>query len=112
MFRQSTLNNSPRSHPDRIKAGYVVHGLRQGFSLMFNPESRLKPATSNCSSALVHPHIIDDYLSKEIQLGRVAGPFSTPPMPNLQISRFGVIPKSSSNAWRLILDLSYPEGYS
>ncbi|CAH3033387.1 unnamed protein product, partial [Porites lobata] len=38
--------------------------------------------------------------------GRVALPFSMSPLPNLHISRFGIIPKKyQSGKWRLILDL-------
>ena len=51
-------------------------------------------------------------MKKETKLGRVVGPFNTPPLPGLQISRFGVIPKKSNDEWRLILDLSHPEGFS
>lgn len=64
-------------------------------------------------SAQSHPTVIDQYLLDECRAGRVAGPFSSPPVPNLHISRFGVIPKRSApGKWRLILDLSYPEGAS
>ena len=43
----------------------------------------------------------------------MAGPFTILPYPELHISRFGVIPKSNQpGQWRLILDLSSPEGHS
>ena len=43
----------------------------------------------------------------------MASPFPTPPLPSLHISRFGVIPKNNQpGKWRLILDLSSPEGHS
>ena len=46
-----------------------------------------------------------------MELDRVAGPFSIPPIPNLHISRFGIIPKKyQPGKWRLILDLSSPVG--
>lgn len=99
-------------HPDRPTAQYIINGLEHGFSLMFAPGSKLKPTIANCISACKHPKVIDDYLLKETNLGRVAGPFITSPLPNLHISRFGVIPKKSNNEWRLILDLSHPEGFS
>ena len=57
--------------------------------------------------ATEHPSVIDTYLANEVALGRVFGPTSTPSIPNLHISRFGVIPKKG-NGWRLILDLSFP----
>ena len=45
--------------------------------------------------------------------GRVAGPFNSPPLPNLHVSSFGVIPKRGQvGKWRLIVDLSSPAGSS
>ena len=45
--------------------------------------------------------------------GRVAGPFSSPPLPNFRISNFGVIPKKGQpEKWCLILNLSSPDGAS
>ena len=39
-------------------------------------------------------------------------PFVTTELPQLHISRFGVISKSTPGKWQLILDLSLAEGYS
>lgn len=91
---------------------YVLSGIRQGFKLGFN-SAPLKDAKRNKQSALEHPEIVDEYLRNEVDLGRVAGPFSRPPIPNLHTSSFGVIPKSGQpGKWRLIVDLSSPEGSS
>ena len=100
------------SHPDRQKVNYVVNGLRFGFTLGFQPQScKLKSVTSNCHSAYEHPTVIDGYLTKEIKFGRVFGPTETPPVSNLHISRFGVIPKKQAG-WRPILDLFFPFDHS
>ena len=65
------------------------------------------------ASALLNPQVIDSYLQSEVQTGRVAGPFSQPPLPVLHVSRFGVIPKRHQpGKWRLILDLSSPAGHN
>ena len=58
-----------------------------------------------------HSSLIDKYLAKEVFLERVFGPTHVPHLPNLQMSRFGVIPKKDGG-WRLILDLSFPLGHS
>ena len=64
-------------------------------------------------SALQNPQVVDVYLSREVQLGRVAGPFPLPPLPNLHNSRFGVILKRGRPVkWRFIVDLSHPAGGS
>ena len=101
------------SHPDQQRVTYVLQGLRHGFKLGFQPPLQLKPASRNKQSAILHANVIDDYLANEVMLGRVAGPFPSPPLPNLQISSFGVIPKRGQpGKWRLIVDLSSPEGCS
>ena len=57
--------------------------------------------------------MVDEYLAHEVSLGRVAGSFTPPPppLPSLQVSSFGVIPKRAQpGRWRLIVDLSSPGG--
>lgn len=65
----------------------------------------------NLVSSLKHPHIIDDELSKEVRAQRIAGPFDTPPLPNLQYSGVGVVPKKTGG-WQMIMHLSVPAGSS
>ena len=91
----------------------VLEGLRFGFKLGFSPSQSLKPAKRNKPSAYEHPSVIDEYLATEVSLGRVAGPFASPPVPLLHVSSFGVIPKKGQRGkWRLIVDLSSPGGAS
>ena len=100
-------------HPDRKAVAYVLNGLQHGFRLGFQPARKLKPARKNKPSAFQNPKVIDDYLATEVARGRVAGPFPSPPLPNLQVSSFGVIPKKGQpGKWRLIVDLSSPHGSS
>ena len=63
-------------------------------------------------SAMEHSDVIQDYLTKECSEGRIVGPLSLDSFPQVQVSCFGVIPKSSPGKWHLILDLSSPEGLS
>ena len=102
------------THPDQSVVTYVLDGLQNGFRVGFNPASvSLISATQNMPSASLRPSVIDDYLSTELAKGRIAGPFASPPLPHLHISRFGVIPKKhQAGKWRLILDLSSPDGHS
>ena len=107
-----------QAHPDRAFV-YVMslrgnEGLSYGFRIGFNRDTDLRPASSNMHSANLHPTVITKYLQGEISLGHLLGPF--PPAfapPELQINRFGVIPKGhKTGKWRLITDLSFPPGRS
>lgn len=96
-------------HPDRQAVSFVLQGLQHGFRLGFKPARRLKAAKRNKPSAFQNPQVIDDYLALEVSRCRVAGPFPFIPIPNLQVSSFGVIPKKGQpGKWRLIIDLSSP----
>ena len=106
-----------RHHPDKSAVTYVISGIQDGFRIGFDPSLvSLKSASSNMHSSSEHPSVIDSYLysylQNEVSFGRVAGPFPAPPFQSLHISRFGVIPKNNQpGKWRLILDLSPPEGH-
>ena len=102
------------SHPDVEFSSYVLTGLAQGFHIGCNrAKVQCVQAKNNMQSALLHPSVVEDYLQKEVALGRVIGPFSLSRVPNLQISHFGVIPKNHQpGKWRLIVDLSDPAGSS
>ena len=98
-------------HPDHAFTRYIIQGLQAGFRIGFRYPSLLRSATANMPSARQHPHIIDEYIAKERALGRFLGPFSS--LPYVHVSRFGVIPKGhNTGKWRLITDLSFPEGAS
>ena len=71
-----------------------------------------KPAKENMHSAFEHPDVVRDNIGKECSLGQLLGPFDPQSLPGVQISRFGEIPKDTSGNWRMIVDLSSPEGHS
>ena len=92
---------------------YILNGIRLGFKLGFNHTPHTRSAKRNKKSADDHPTVTDEYLANEVSLGRVAGPFMHPLIPQLHISSFGVIPKNGQpGKWRLIMDLSSPAGSS
>ncbi len=99
-------------HPDTMFCEYIARGIREGFRMGFDYSHRCVPATKNMPSAKAHPQPVQAYIDKECQAGRILGPLPREAMQNVQVSRFGVIPKSTLGKWRLILDLSFPEGGS
>lgn len=71
------------SHPD------------QRFRVGFDYSKSCSRAPRNMASAGTHAHIIREYLAEECAEGHVVGPLDIDQLPNIQISKFGVIPKSS-----------------
>ena len=118
VFQLTTINvdkvqHELRHHTNPDKVAYLVQGRNAGFHLGFNYSTSLKPAAGNMASALLNPQVIDIYLQSETQIDRVAGPFSQPPLSDLHVSYFGVIPKRHQpGKWLLILDLSSPAAHS
>lgn len=56
--------------------------------------------------------MVEEYIAKEVAAQRVVGPLTPGEVPGLQTSPFGVIPKCQPGKWRLIVDLSAPDGGS
>ena len=101
------------NHPDRQLVHFLVEGIRQGFRIGFDYSMHsTKSKTGNMKSACDNPVPVNQYLDKELTLGRI---FEVRPELGkvVHISKFGVIPKSGQpGKWRLILDLSSPRGSS
>ena len=43
---------------------------------------------------------------------RLLAPFSAPPIRKLHFNRFGLVSKSEPDQWRMMIDLSFPSGFS
>ena len=58
----------------------LIQGLKHGFKLQYNG-SRLPVQPKNSRSISENPYLVREKIFKEIDLGRVVGPFDYPPMP-------------------------------
>ena len=103
-----------RGYPNQDLVHFFLSGISEGFRIGYTyKEFTCKSAQTNLFGALSHPEIVDQYLETEISLGRVIGPFPPKGVPDVHLTRFGVIPKNHQpDKWRLIVDLSYPKGNS
>ena len=100
-------------HPDGTFTRYVLDGLQHGFRIGCTARKPLSTAPRNLHSAKLHPEVIDDYISSEVEAGRMLGPFHPGQIMGLHVNRMGVVPKGHTpGRWRLITDLSFPEGAS
>ena len=105
------LEEELSSHPDRNFVNSLVNCLRYGTHVGYNGPQKSR-VSRNLISATQHPDVVSSNISKEVNLGRVAGPFTSSPLPHLQCHPVGVVPKKHSSEWRTIYHLSYPEGDS
>ncbi|XP_075131908.1 uncharacterized protein LOC142204493 [Leptodactylus fuscus] len=92
-------------------AKLLLEGFLWGFKIPF-VEGGSVVIHKNLRSAYQHPQVVSDKLAKELELGRMAGPFSELSLPNLRVSPLGVVPKKEPNKFRLIHHLSFPKGTS
>ena len=101
-----------QDHPDRSLVDFVNSGIQEGFHIGFNyPSSLCHSAKRNMFSSREHPPVVSQYIASERHMKRMHGPFSS--SCNIHTSPIGVIPKKHREGkWRLIVDLSSPEGSS
>ncbi len=101
-------------HPDVAFRKYLLRGILQGFRIGFRyGECTCTCASANMQSVVVRPRVIDDYLEKDVRLGRVMGPLVGDSFKKVHVNRFGQVPKNRQpGKWRLIVNLSYPRGAS
>ena len=102
-------------HPDQEYATFVVGRIQNGFRIGYDYGMHsYKSCSGNMASARQHPEPIRKYLASEMSEGCIIGTVDGDSIgTKLQISRFGVIPKPHQpGKWRLITDLSSPEGSS
>jgi hypothetical protein len=90
---------------------YLIDGFTNGFDIGFEGHN-LSSKPYNLKSAMEHPTIVDTKLNEELELGRVAGPFDTPPYHYLHLSPLGVCEKKVPGTYRMIHHLSFPAGQS
>ena len=50
-----------------------------------------------------HKDVVERKLAKELALGRIAGPFLSPPFVNYQSSPLGIVPKKEPNDFPLFM---------
>ena len=94
-------------YPNRVAAEALHTGFTEGFRLGFRG-ARGGSRSENPKSIRARSALALEKLTKEVHLGRMAGPFISSPIPNLKISPIGLVPKSEPGSFRLIHNLSYP----
>lgn len=86
---------------DPVRAQFLLKGFRSGFHLEFEGK-RGYQFSPNLKSALENKEVVNDKIFKELQAGRIQGPFSDPPIPSIKISPLGIVPKKYPGQFRMI----------
>ncbi|XP_045196576.2 uncharacterized protein LOC123551595 isoform X1 [Mercenaria mercenaria] len=97
-------------YPNKQLADELLEGFTNGFRLQYQGP-RVPTSCQNLISVRKNPALAYEKVRKEVQLGRIAGPFKEKPFPNLRQSTIGLVPKKDGSS-RLIHHLSYPQGSS
>ena len=90
---------------------YLLEGFTWGFHLGHEGFAQSSHGR-NLPSADQYPQVLQEKICRELALGRVAGPFPSPPFANVVISPIGLVPKRAPGKFRMIHHLSYPHGSS
>ncbi len=100
-------------HPDKEWVQFLVRGIQQGFRVGHDQSvGELRRCRGNMSSAREQRAVIQEYLDEEVEAGRIWR-VSLEEEAKVHCSPFGVIPKKGKpGRWRLIVDLSTPDGGS
>ena len=85
--------------------------LVSGFPIHYDG-ARVSCDATNLLSASQNPDAVDTKIRKELEAGRLAGPFPIPPLSPFCVSPLGGVPKKNPGEFRLIHHLSYPKGCS
>ena len=96
---------------DRQETRFLVEGFANGFDLGYRGPTDGRNFSNNIPLTVGSRTTLWNKIMDEVQLGRFAGPFESPPFDYFIQSPVGLVPKSgSNNKTRLIFRLSYDFG--
>ena len=90
----------------------LVDFLEFGWPINFDRRSPLQPNYNNHPSGVRYGADIDFYIDTEIGFEALAGPFEGPPVTYFHASPLMTRPKKDSIRRRVIMDLSWPNGFA
>ena len=92
---------------------WILDTLRYGWLIDRDPEKPLEMGGINHKGATEHEKHIDDYIEREIAPGAMIGPFECIPFKSqVAISPLSTRAKKDSEQRRIVMDCSWPIGFS
>ena len=102
-----------RTYLDSYHDNIVCDVLEYGWPVNYTSQQTPRGAMGNHPSATAYSSHVNAYLNTELQHGAMLGSFSESPFRNwFQTSPLMTLDKRSSDDRRVIVDLSWPTGYS
>ena len=106
-------NMNWRTYLDSYHDNIVCDFLEYGWPVNYTSQQPPRGARGNHPSATAYSSHVNAYLNTELQHGAMLGPFSESPFRKwFQTSPLMTRDKRSSDDRRVIIDLSWPTGYS
>ena len=99
-------------NPDQAFSAYIFEGLSRGFRVGFDRRHPLQCWPRNHPSTDQCPLAKTNRIASEVQQGHLVGPVPEDLLPLVHVSPIGLVPKSHSISFRMIVDLSSPRNYS
>ena len=90
----------------------IVQFLNYGWPSGFMHYAPLMSTLQNHQSGIQFPSHVESYINTEIGKKALLGPFVEPPVVPIHISPVMTRPKKDSDVRRIVVDLSWPRGYS
>lgn len=100
------------SEYSKEESDFLLTGFTKGFSLGYQGPRNRQTLAKNLRLRVGSKLDLWNKLIKEVQLGRVSGPWRDIPYDQYIQSPIGLVPKHEPGQTRLIFHLSYPEGES
>ena len=109
-IRPLELERELANHPNKGFVRQLLHNVTHGCCIGYDGP-HFSHVAQHLPTAYTHAHVITSSIEKECLAGRMAGPYTQPPLPHLRCSGLGVVPKKDGG-WRVIYHLSAPHGSS
>jgi hypothetical protein len=112
-FRAAAWHHHLQAFPDSAWAHRLVHDIIHGVDIGYRGRRTLRITSPNFTANDSEDRAVSLDLAAEVSLGRIAGPYTSPPFPHFRCSPIKTVAKKGSTAkYRVIHHLSYPHGRS
>ena len=102
-----------QTYPDAYWAHRLVHDIIHGVDIGYRGRRTLRITSPNFTDGGAEDRAVSADIANEVNLGRIAGPFVSPPFQYYRCSPLKTVAKKGSTTkYRIIHHLSYPHGRS